>query len=233
NCRQITIRNSFIHSFDDSITVKGIDRYAFENNEDMLFERCVLWCDWGRTCEIGLETACAEYRNITFRDCDVLRGGNTVCDIQNGDYAEVHGITFENIRIELEGFYTQAVLQRDQSQTYQAFDSLEAAEVVCIANPRFRETYSFLNIQSCEIERNKRYAGVHDIKIKDVCVYADEKVLTVKGDKCVSVIIKNTVQNAEFTNISIENISLNGKKLSAEEMNVEISGCGKDCVKIY
>jgi hypothetical protein len=48
--------------------------------------------------EIGLETECREYSNITFRHCHVLRGGNTTCDIQNGDCAEVHHITFEDMK---------------------------------------------------------------------------------------------------------------------------------------
>ena len=108
NGKRVTVKNSFVHSFDDTITVKGIDQYCFENNTDMLFENCVLWCDWGKTLEIGLETNCVEYKNITFRNIDVLRGGNTTCDIQNGDCADVHDIVFEDIRIELESFYTQS-----------------------------------------------------------------------------------------------------------------------------
>lgn len=139
NSQRITIKNSFVHSFDDSITVKGIDRYADTCNTDMLFENCVLWCDWGRTCEIGLETMCKEYKNITFRNCDVLRGGTVACDIQNGDCAEIHHITFENIHIELEGFYTASVYQGYDDQKYHAINEMEIAAVVGITNHRFRE----------------------------------------------------------------------------------------------
>ena len=232
NSKGVVIRNSFVHSFDDTITIKGIDRYAFENNTDILIEHCVLWCDWGKTCEIGLETACAEYRNIAFKDCDILRGGNTVCDIQNGDYAEVYDVTFEDIRAELEGFYTQSVLQRDQSQSYEAKDSSEIAAIVNIVNYRFREMYAFLGVEEKESEEQKNYAGVHNIKVKDIFVYADEKVLSEQGTKCIRVNIVNSVEKAEFTNISIENIVLNGKRVLPKEMDVQMIGCDENQVKI-
>ena len=48
NSKNITVKNSFVHSFDDSITIKGIDRYAETDNENILSENCVLWCDWGK-----------------------------------------------------------------------------------------------------------------------------------------------------------------------------------------
>ena len=89
NSQRIAIRNSFVHSFDDTIVVKGIDRYASYSNTDMLFENCVLWCDWGNTCEIGLETNCPEYKNIIFRNCDILRAGTVACDIQNGRLSSI------------------------------------------------------------------------------------------------------------------------------------------------
>ena len=107
-----------MHSFDDSIMIKGIDKYAETDNTDMLIENCVIWCDWGKALELGLETACEEYTRITFRNCDVIRGGNTACDVQNGDCARVHGILFEDIRLELESSYTPAVYQKSDAQIY-------------------------------------------------------------------------------------------------------------------
>ena len=223
NCKRITVKNSFIHSFDDTITVKGIDRYAFESNLDMLFEHCVLWCDWGKTCEIGLETAAREYKNIIFRDCDILRAGNTACDIQNGDYAEVHDITFEDIRVELESFYTPYVLQESEDQIYTPKDEIEIARILWISNKRFRESYSFLNIPEVQTDLplgDKRYAGVHDIKLKDIKVYCDEKIESLYGSNCVSFEISNIIPTTEYCDISVENVTLNGKQLSSEDIRV-------------
>jgi len=223
NSQNITVKNSFVHSFDDTITIKGIDRYAFESNRDMLFEHCVLWCDWGKTCEIGLETAAPEYKNIIFRDCDILRAGNTACDIQNGDYAEVHDITFENIRVELERFYTPYCLQRTREQVYNRMDEIEIARILCIGNRRFRETYSFLNIadaQSAIPLGDKRYAGVYNIKVKDIKVYCDEEIDRKYGSQCVILEVRNVIPTTEYRDISVENVTLNGKRLLKEEMCV-------------
>ncbi len=237
NSQRITIRNSFVHSFDDTITVKGIDRYAETSNADMLFENCVLWCDWGKTCEIGLETMCREYKNITFRNCDALRGGNTVCDIQNGDCAEIHHIVFEDIRMELEGFYTRSVMQNSDEQKYEAKDTLELAAIVSFVNPRFRDMdlYAGLGLQDFDIglkKGDKDYASIHDIVVKDITVYADEKVLAAKGTKCAYVQVINQIETTEYKNITVENVVLNGKKLSKDEMEIYLLGVDKTEVNV-
>ena len=41
-------------------------RYADPSNENIITDNCVLGCDWGNTCEIGIETAAPEYKNIVF-----------------------------------------------------------------------------------------------------------------------------------------------------------------------
>ena len=79
--------------------------------------------------------------------------------------------------------------------------------------------YAFLSVEEKESEEQKNYAGVHNIKVKDISVYADEKVLSEQGTKCIRVNIVNSVKKAEFTNISIENISLNGKRVLSKEMD--------------
>lgn len=229
NSQRITVKNTFVHSFDDTITVKGIDRYADTSNEEMLFENCVLWCDWGRTCEIGLETLCKEYKNITFRNCDLLRAGSVACDIQNGDCAEVHHITFEDIRVELEGFYTSSVYQGTEEQKYDAHHKLEIASVVAISNQRFREMDMYKNhhLAGADIglkPGQKEYASVHDIVCKDIRVYADERVLAEKGTSCVSIRVERLVESSEYRDIVIENVTLNGKRLDGSDMQIVTNG---------
>lgn len=236
NSQRVTVKNSFIHSFDDTITVKGIDRYSYESNRDMLFEHCVLWCDWGKTCEIGLETAAREYENITFRDCDVLRGGNTVCDIQNGDCAEVHHITFENIRMDLESFYTPYVVQRSDDQVYDKKDEIELAKVLSVKNRRYRERHAFLGFtheaKSELQDGDKRFAGVHDIMIRDIHVYCDETIFERYVTKCVILDISNWISTTEYRNILVGDIYLNEKKITAQDMDIRMDGVSCDVMKI-
>ena len=236
NSQRITVKNSFIHSFDDSITVKGIDRYWYESNRDMLFEHCVLWCDWGKTCEIGLETAAPEYCNIIFRDCDLLRAGNTACDIQNGDNAQVHGIAFENIRVELESFYTPYVVQRSEDQIYDRKGEIEIAKILSIKNKRYREKHAFLGFfheaKSDITIGDSRYASVRDITVKDIRVYCDERIAEQYGSKCVILDVFNFIPTTEYCDITVENVSLNGKPLSAQDMCVNTEGIQPDAFKI-
>ena len=111
NCENVRISDCFIRTFDDSICVKGFD-YRMDEREmlhdgychdvftNAVIERCTVWCDWGKALEFGAETRAREIRDITFRDCDVIRNDGAACDIQNCDYADIHDVTFENIRVE-------------------------------------------------------------------------------------------------------------------------------------
>jgi hypothetical protein len=172
---------------------------------------------------------CREYKNITFRNCDILRGGNTACDIQNGDCAEVHHITFENIRLELEHFYTPSVLQRSEKDNYNLCGDTEISAIVCIGNPRFRDMdmYSFMKEKFLDVgvkKGDRQYASVHDIFVKDVYIYADGEILSKNGAKCVRVYVDNIIEGTEFKNICVENVVLNEKRLQSSEMEIHTTG---------
>lgn len=224
NSHDITVHDCFVHSFDDSITIKGIDRYAFESNRDILIENCVVWCDWGRTLEIGLETECREYYNITFRDCHILRGAAVACDIQNGDRAEVHHITFENISLELESFYTPMELQKSDADAYSKQDVLDISKLLAITNSRFRKAYAFLSDVNTGAdlsdEGKPHFASVHHILVKNVQVYCDEAIIAQKGTKAVTVSVKKIVPDSYYGDIVVEDVFLNGKKLDAQDMEL-------------
>ena len=233
NSQDIVIRNSFVHSFDDTITVKGIDRYCTTDNKNMLFENCVLWCDWGRCCEIGLETACREYKNITFRNCDILRGGYAALDIQNGDWAEVSDITFEDIRIEYNAFDTEAVYQAADEMTYIAQDTVTAPCILSIANERFRSedtenAWGDLGQKPDELDLTGiQVAGVHDITVKNIYVYYDEAIPKVDGKYNARIDIHSSVEGVEFDNIYVSGVVINGKFVRGEEIVQSVSNVSR------
>lgn len=236
NCQDVLIKGSFIHSFDDTVTVKGIDRYCRTDNRRIRIEGCVLWCDWGKTCEIGLETSADEYDDIVFYDCDILRGGNTACDIQNGDYARVKNIRFENIRLELESFYTGCQLQKSDDEKYSKKDEMEVAGVLSIRNKRFRESYAFLNLGESKSKitlGDERYASVTDIKLKDIFVYCDEKILEKLGTKCLKVKMKNFIPTSRMDGVTVEGLYLNGKKVSREDVDIVLDKVDESAINIY
>lgn len=230
NSRDITVKNSFVHSFDDTVTIKGIDRYIDTNNENILTENCVLWCDWGKTCEIGLETACREYRNIIFRNCDIIRAGNTAIDIQNGDCAEVYDIVFENINVEYNSCDNYPVLQENDESEYTAYGVPFVPNLVSLKNNRFRCEYYCDDIwgvppEHAPLDLNGiKEACIHDIYIKNINVYYDERIEKVDGKYNVPIEVCSLLDNVEFYNITVENVIVNGTRIDKDNSILTISG---------
>lgn len=238
NCQHITIRNSFIHSFDDTITIKGIDRYAMTNNEHILAEHCVLWCDWGKTCEVGIETACQRYRDITFRDCDLLRAGNTAMDIMDGDCAEISDITFENIRVEYEQAYTVSQYQSTDDTVYTQQNTIEIAALVGFANPVWRSpdtvaTWGIPDSLLTELDMDGIRAGViHDVVCRDIAVYFDEAIpLREDGKYPLPIRIWSCREGIRHANILVENVSVNGVRLTEDTAVLEVRDTDGFCFR--
>ena len=113
NSRDVHLSHLFIRSCDDAIAVKGLvsgKPASCPPNEHMTFEHLQLWNDCNNAMCLGAETRAACYRDIHFRDIDVLysyddRDHHTQLDERsvmnivclNGTYFE--NISYENIRV--------------------------------------------------------------------------------------------------------------------------------------
>lgn len=69
---------------------------------DMQVRRCVIWNDWGKALEIGLETVASEISNMLFEDCDIIHVIHIAMSVHNTDRATVRDIIYRNIRVELD-----------------------------------------------------------------------------------------------------------------------------------
>ena len=224
NSQDVTVQNSFVHSFDDTVTIKGIDRYIDTDCKRITVDKCILWCDWGRPCEIGLETACREYSDIVFRNCDVIRPAAVALDIQHGDCAEIHHIRFENIRAEFEAFYTREEIQREENDVYTRQNVYAGSALISINNKRFRQQYAFLpgmkemgESYGVDLEGIKS-AGVHDILYKDIAVYYDPRIPNRDGKLDLRILVQaKHVEGACCENIVIDGITVNGAPLTRED----------------
>lgn len=99
NSSRIRIHDCFLRTFDDGICVKGHDGFA-QLCEDIVAERCVVWCDWDHALEIGAETRVEHISGIAFRDCDVIHIRGTAISICNVDYGDVRDVLYSDIRVE-------------------------------------------------------------------------------------------------------------------------------------
>ena len=128
NSQDVTVRDSFIRSFDDAMVLSG-DRggcstetpgRSYDNQplRDIRMSGLVIWCDWGRSLEIGAGTCAPEVANLVFRDIDIIRSTHIAMDIQQSDRAPVHDIRYENIRVELDDVNPVPTLQKARGEKY-------------------------------------------------------------------------------------------------------------------
>ena len=136
NCLNVHISDCFVRTFDDSICVKGFDCYyegdvekavreamyrngkAYDVFQHVLVERCVIWNDWGKALEIGAETRAEDISDIRFENCDLIHLTGPALDCMNVDYADVHDVTFENIRIECDETVPASLIQKNDAEVY-------------------------------------------------------------------------------------------------------------------
>lgn len=97
--RNVCVRNCFTRVWDDSLVVKAFNTGDVEN---IVFEDCVLWNDFARPIEVGVELRAEKVHNVHFRNIDIIHSptGYPVMGIHHGDRADVYDISFENINIE-------------------------------------------------------------------------------------------------------------------------------------
>lgn len=97
--RRVLVQNAFTRVWDDSLVVKALDT---GDVEDVTFRRCILWNDFARPMEVGVELRADKVHRVKFQDIDVLHSptGYPLMGIHHGDRALVSDILFEDIRIE-------------------------------------------------------------------------------------------------------------------------------------
>ncbi len=97
--RNVLVENCFTRVWDDSLVVKGFDTGDVFN---VTFRNCVLWNDFARPMEIGVEIRADKMHDILFEDIDVIHSVTRypIIGIHHGDRAEVYNVKFQNINIE-------------------------------------------------------------------------------------------------------------------------------------
>lgn len=199
NCRGCTLTNSFLRTYDDCTCIKGDVKFGTPCS-DTLIENCVLWCDWGHALEIGYETCAPEIKNIIYRNCFVLRTSFDFLNIGCVDYAEIHDVVYENIKLEFTG--------DEQKPYYQKTDGEDYAEA-----PSVPELIGAGIFHHFEYSVGNKFGRIHHILYKD---------LEVVGAKEVKIRFCGADETHKVEQVTIENLRVNGKKIeSLGELNCE------------
>ncbi|MBE7025329.1 MAG: hypothetical protein E7408_04675 [Ruminococcaceae bacterium] len=217
NSQNVEILNSFVHSFDDTIVIKGIDLYAHTDVENILTENCVLWCGWGNCCELGIETDCKSYKNIVFRGCSILRGSGTCMDVRSGGSARISDVLFENMHIEYNVYDSPQVFQADDAMEYEVWNETAPPNLFAIGNPKYwtEDTKKAWGIKGTG-DTDEEFAGsgwIHDVTFRGIHIYYDERIEKINGDIHLPAWTKNCRENARLYNIQMEDVTVNGKPL--------------------
>lgn len=170
NCRRGRIRDCFARCFDDVFCVKA---HAFPGGdcEDLTFERCVAWADWGKAFEVGVECQADVMKGLRFVDCDCVRSCGGVMDVDNVDWGFVSDVSFERIRIETDDPLPRKRIQKDDADKFEDGSEPEPTQPIFGAVVHFHPEYS--------TERGVKYRGagnISGVSVRDVSVVGGRPV---------------------------------------------------------
>lgn len=198
NCRSVRIRHCFLRDFDDCIVVKGIAGWDTADNEDILVEGCVVWCDWGRNLELGAETNAPAFRDITFRDCDCIHGSTIFLDIQHHNRADIGQVLFDDIRVEYTHHQLANEFQSDMAIPYPTHEAVTHPLLCCL--PIYR---------SGLFAEDGLNGVIHDITFRNIRVLTDAPDIPVPESAFIGLDQTHTVER-----VRLEHITFNGKPLA-------------------
>jgi hypothetical protein len=155
------------------------------NVRNVEVRNCVLWNDWGRPLEIGVETNVDSVGYIVFKDCDIVHYVHIAMDIQLGDRAVVHHVKYENIRVEEPIVQNAKIADRP-------YDPSELGKLIEMV------------IRKTVISRDSIRGRIEDVSFKNI---------TFNGSTSPRSVFEGFDDNHLIKNITFENITINGKNV--------------------
>jgi hypothetical protein len=120
--------------------------------EDIVFENCRLWCDWGASFKLWSQPYTNTFRNIEMRDCRLLRVMDRplhVKDTCGSADTRIENVRFENIEIDMVGLPLRHVLQKSDDMGYPGDSfakALTLAYVACLHPKTDHGNQKFVNV---------------------------------------------------------------------------------------
>ncbi len=216
NVSRAKILDSFVRSFDDTIVLKGVDNYKHATKwetgrpvADIEVRRCVLWCGWGRNIEVGIESGAPEFSNLLFDDCDLIHNSADCIAIQNGDHADIHDVTFRDIRVEYQTETMPEIYQRTEEQVYDGYGKPWLPTLIVAWNPRY-------GFHPCP-----KYGSIRNVLYENISALVEAGI----PEEQLRVKIVNLSEDALVRDFTIRNLTVNGRKISRpEELLYETNG---------
>jgi hypothetical protein len=189
NSRDVTIENCFIRSFDDCLVVRS-------TGANVRFNNCVLWCDWGKTIAVAVESG-ATTENVVFENLDMIRlCGHAMC-IDHSCASSVHNIKFQNINVEIDDWVARPKIQENRDEQYVT---------------KHDDDYCPW-LMAISMKKNSR-GSADNILFKDIEVYGNTKTRSV---------FRGVDEKHRIENVVIQNLRFNGKVIEdVKQANITI-----------
>ena len=217
NCRNVSVTNSFIHAFDDVITLKGLGHYdasTIDVVENIRIDNCIFWCGWGRSIEIGIETFDKAHRHISFTNCDLIHNSASAIDVQNGNCGHVHDLVVKNVNVEFQCSTMPEIYQHTLDQKYDGYGKIGMPYFIFIGNHRYIKwvkggfSQEMIDRVYTYTDDDNNFGQVSDVLIDNINIYAEDGLPNFK------VKVYSDDPNNSFENIIISNIYVNGEKVT-------------------
>ena len=213
NCRNCSVTNSFVRTFDDSICIRGFANYEYdrflndEKEEDLSFvcenilvKNCVIFNDWGKCLQVGTETFAKEIKNITFEDCKLIHLTGIGLAIWLVDNAHISNVTFRNIQAENDPFMLKMNGQPNDEAIYSDHYDTDFGGLLVWCSINFHPEYSLIK----SVEELGKIEGV---TIENLNFYSLQKPsLTFAGFN----------SNSTIKDVTLNNIMWNDERMPTE-----------------
>ena len=121
--KNVTVKNCFVRSFDDCIVARGAYLEGENGNvEDLTFENCVLWCDWGKAAEVWCGHKPTRICNVKFKDIHLVHLNATALNITTwygSESSVIDGVKYENIYVDLDKEYMNMMIENEYHKEYE------------------------------------------------------------------------------------------------------------------
>ncbi|MBO4262749.1 MAG: hypothetical protein J5903_03080, partial [Clostridia bacterium] len=194
NCRNAVIKNSFLRNFDDCMVIKGIVGWDKNNNENILVENLVIWCDWGSALEVGAETNAPEYNNIIFRNCDVIHGQSAIMRLHHHNRAHIKNVIYDGINAE----YTKYQLPGKLIEEGKEYDGKE--------NEGHPGLIVFIIVNDGLYGKEKLPGTIEGVKVINTRVYKDGEVPDPYS------VFYGADEEHKVKDVLVKNVYINGEK---------------------
>ncbi len=226
NSSNVTIRNCFFRTDDDSVSPKGTTRAGGEKNsravENILVENCVFWVDFANVFRMATESSCPAFRNFTARNIDVIhfpdRDQVQIFWLHPTGEMTMENLCFENVRVHGEHPYNLIKL----TPSYQLVGTrpIEKPSPNDIKEgPGRRGTGSCGYGEFVVVPSHGPY--IHNITFRNITTYGDSGCL---GKERGKVVLRGLADRHDVAGITFDNVNYYGCRITAVSPYVHTDG---------